>query len=150
VGWWLRDRGLLPADADVPAADLAWAVEVHRALRSLVLENMGRRRDARAIEVLDAAAADAGLRVAFGDERRPMRSSTPGVRGAVGRLLAIAFLAGLRGDWDRMRECNNPTCTSVFYDRSKNRSAKWCSMQTCGNRDKVRRFRERRAAGGAA
>ncbi|HEX6579263.1 MAG TPA: CGNR zinc finger domain-containing protein, partial [Actinomycetota bacterium] len=34
----------------------------------------------------------------------------------------------------------------VFFDRSKNKSGKWCSMNACGNRAKVRAFRARQAA----
>jgi predicted RNA-binding Zn ribbon-like protein len=111
-----------------------------------VLENMGRPRDPGSIEILDEAARDTGLQISFADEREPVLSRAPGVRGAVGRVLAIAFRSRLGDAWSRLRACGSATCTAVFYDRSKNRSGRWCSMQTCGNRDKVRRFRERRAA----
>jgi predicted RNA-binding Zn ribbon-like protein len=33
----------------------------------------------------------------------------------------------------------------VFFDRSKNHSSCWCSMESCGNRAKARRFRQKRA-----
>lgn len=145
VGWWLREHGLLPNGEDASEDHLAWALDIHDALRSLVLENMGHPRDPRAIARLDAAARTSDLRVSFGADPEPVHTSTGGVPGAVGRLLAIAFLAELQDDWRRLRGCSSPTCTAIFYDRSKNHSGKWCSMQTCGNRDKVRRFRERRA-----
>ena len=61
-------------------------------------------------------------------------------------ILAIAFLAELDGSWSRFKECGDPTCRSVFYDRSKNRSGKWCVMAECGNRAKVRAYRERERA----
>jgi CGNR zinc finger len=66
-----------------------------------------------------------------------------GLRGAIGGLLGVAFLAELDGSWHRFQLFADPTCTTVFYDRSKNHSARWCSMQTCGNRNKVRAFRQR-------
>jgi len=72
---------------------------------------------------------------------RPHRRG--GVVGAVGTLLASAFLAELDGSWARLRHCSNPECESVFYDRSKNRSGRWCSMRSCGNQAKVRAYRER-------
>ena len=34
-------------------------------------------------------------------------------------------------------------CRWAFYDESRNRSATWCDMKVCGNRAKVRGFRER-------
>jgi len=42
-----------------------------------------------------------------------------------------------------VRECASETCSWLFIDRSRRRSRRWCSMKTCGNRDKVRRFYER-------
>ncbi len=57
---------------------------------------------------------------------------------------AAELLAG--ADRDRVRECDADTCAWLFLDRSRNRSRRWCDMQVCGNRAKVRRHR-RRAAG---
>ena len=51
------------------------------------------------------------------------------------------------GPLDRIKECPPPEgCGWLFMDLSKNRSRQWCSMKTCGNTSKVRRFRERRRA----
>jgi len=47
------------------------------------------------------------------------------------------------GPLDRVKECGSESCGWLFLDTSKNRSRQWCSMQTCGNVSKVRRFRER-------
>lgn len=41
---------------------------------------------------------------------------------------------------ERVRECESPTCTWLFVDRSKNHTRRWCEMKTCGNRAKWRRF----------
>lgn len=43
----------------------------------------------------------------------------------------------------RLRECASDSCDWVFVDRTKNRSRRWCDMRGCGNRSKVRAFRER-------
>lgn len=54
--------------------------------------------------------------------------------------------AGLleHGPRDRIKECpGEGDCGWVFLDTSKNRSRTWCSMKTCGNHAKVKRFRER-------
>ena len=45
-----------------------------------------------------------------------------------------------------VRECASGTCSWLFIDRSPTRRRRWCSMKTCGNRHKVRRFYERRLA----
>jgi predicted RNA-binding Zn ribbon-like protein len=144
LGWWLRIEGLVAADASLAQEELVWVEGVRRDLVTKVRENMGEPRDLDAIERLNRAATDAGLRMCFGcAEGDRIHVDASGVRGAVGRLLGIAFLAELDGSWHRFRRCADPECTVVFYDRSRNHTAKWCSMQTCGNRNKVREFRRR-------
>ena len=44
----------------------------------------------------------------------------------------------------RVRECGGGACTWLFLDHSRNRSRRWCSMETCGNRAKARRHYRRR------
>ncbi|MHB1907479.1 MAG: CGNR zinc finger domain-containing protein [Nitrososphaerales archaeon] len=45
-----------------------------------------------------------------------------------------------------VKECANETegCGWLFIDSSKNHSRKWCSMNDCGNRSKVRNFYARK------
>lgn len=141
--WWLRTQGLIPAHAEASEEDVDWAFAVRSALIAKVRENMGEPADAGVAERLNLCAIETGLRPRFDEPR--LDPTVDGVRGAIGVLLGIAFMAELDGSWQRFRHCADPTCTTVFYDRSKNHSAKWCSMQTCGNRNKVRAFRERHA-----
>lgn len=46
-------------------------------------------------------------------------------------------------DLSRLRQCKSDECGWIFLDSSRNRSRHWCDMNDCGNRDKVRRFRQR-------
>ncbi len=46
-------------------------------------------------------------------------------------------------DRPRVRECAAPTCSWLFLDTTRNRSRRWCEMKVCGNRNKVRRYRDR-------
>ena len=50
---------------------------------------------------------------------------------------------------DRFRICSNDTCRWVFEDESRAGRRRWCDMSSCGNRAKVRRYRERRKGIGA-
>jgi len=143
VGWWLRTEELLPANIEVAEEDFSWAIAIRDALVDKVRGNMGAPPNTDADLRLNTAAVETGLRPRFDDHR--LVPTVDGFRGAIGRLLGVAFMAELDGSWHRFRLCADPTCTTVFYDRSKNHSAKWCSMQTCGNRNKVRAFRERHA-----
>jgi predicted RNA-binding Zn ribbon-like protein len=45
----------------------------------------------------------------------------------------------------RVRACDDPTCRMVFHDESRTNNRRWCSMEHCGNRAKVRAHRERAA-----
>ena len=42
-----------------------------------------------------------------------------------------------------VRECADDTCAWLFIDRTKNHSRRWCDMNGCGTRNKVREFRQR-------
>jgi predicted RNA-binding Zn ribbon-like protein len=39
-----------------------------------------------------------------------------------------------------LRECASDVCSWLFVDRSPTQRRRWCSMKTCGNRAKARRF----------
>jgi predicted RNA-binding Zn ribbon-like protein len=43
----------------------------------------------------------------------------------------------------RVKICANPGCKWVFFDVTKGNNRRWCNDLTCGNRDKVRRYRSR-------
>lgn len=43
----------------------------------------------------------------------------------------------------RLRVCSNPSCRLFFYDTSRTRRRRWCSMSRCGNRHKVAAFSRR-------
>jgi predicted RNA-binding Zn ribbon-like protein len=45
----------------------------------------------------------------------------------------------------RIRECASETCPMVFVDSSRPGARRWCSMERCGNRHKLRALRARRA-----
>jgi predicted RNA-binding Zn ribbon-like protein len=68
----------------------------------------------------------------------------PGLDFALGELVAVTYEAMRDGSWNRLKACRN--CGFSFWDASRNRSATWCSMQLCGNRLKVRRYRRRRGS----
>jgi predicted RNA-binding Zn ribbon-like protein len=145
--WWLGSKALVEDGETIKDQDLAWALRVRDALTAKVEETMGEPRNETATEFLNRAAEETGLRVCFGcDDEQPIHVEATGVRGAIGRILGTAFLAELDGRWERFRICHDPACSAVFFDRSKNKSGKWCSMSSCGNRAKVRAFRERQAA----
>ena len=64
-------------------------------------------------------------------------------------LAAIARSAAeliAEGSTARLRICSNPGCGLFFYDMSRTRRRRWCSMSRCGNRHKVAAFSRRHSA----
>lgn len=41
---------------------------------------------------------------------------------------------------NRVKRCEGDPCGWLFFDTSRNRSRRWCSMADCGNRAKAHRF----------
>jgi predicted RNA-binding Zn ribbon-like protein len=131
---------------------------------------LGRARVLREalFEVFNAVATDAPLpKAALGIVNDALPS-------ALGHLRLVADQGGLAWDWSddpaldrmlwpilrgaatlltsaeagRIRQCEGQTCAWLFLDVSKNGSRRWCDMAVCGNRSKVRRFREAQRADG--
>jgi predicted RNA-binding Zn ribbon-like protein len=55
----------------------------------------------------------------------------------------IELLSGTLAE--RIRECASDDCPLVFVDTSRPGARRWCSMERCGNRHKLRALRARRA-----
>jgi predicted RNA-binding Zn ribbon-like protein len=51
--------------------------------------------------------------------------------------------AGAAGTWPRLKSCPGQLCGWAFYDRSASARSRWCSMQVCGARSKMRAYRGR-------
>jgi predicted RNA-binding Zn ribbon-like protein len=142
---WFVVRGLMSTDDEVGPADLRRALDVREGLRAVLLQNNGLPLDVDRVERLDRAVGRAGVRVRFAAGRDPeLVADASGVDGAIARLMAIVAAAVEHGRWERLKACPREECEWAFYDRSKNRSGRWCTMESCGNIEKAKAFRERR------
>lgn len=131
---------LLPEYDAAAVPDAGWArlVELRSALRAVVDGAPGDR-------VTELAAAyPARLEVSAEPRWVPVRDEAEH-RLAVD-LLAALHTAGADGRLERLRLCQRPDCGWCYYDASKNRSARWCSADPCGDVMKTRAFRERARA----
>jgi predicted RNA-binding Zn ribbon-like protein len=145
---WLAEHELLAAGEKVTPAERRRLVDVREALRSLLLSHSGVELDPSAPATLDAAARRAQLSVGFAsDATTHVVPRAAGADGAIGRLLQVVTDAMADGTWQRLKVCLADDCLWAYYDTSRNRSAVWCDMQICGNRQKVRAFRARHTAG---
>ena len=58
---------------------------------------------------------------------------------------AAELLTGPR--LDRVKQCPGLHCGWLFFDRTRNGRRRWCEMEVCGSRAKMRRYHQRRRAG---
>lgn len=145
---WFAERGLMDPGGTAGPADLKRAIDVREGLRAVLLHNNGHELDRERVERLDRAVRRAGVRVRFEPGRDPeLVPAAEGVDGAIARLMAIVAAAVEHGRWERLKACPREDCEWAFYDNSKNRSGRWCKMESCGNVEKARAFRERQRGG---
>jgi predicted RNA-binding Zn ribbon-like protein len=146
----LAERGLLGMDESVGETGRRVLVDFREALRLLLLAHNGAAEPGPGVEYLNEFASSVALGVSFGADGRPILGPVAGdgpAERVVARLLAEVFRVEAGGRWGRLKACRNPACRWVFYDASKNGLGRWCNMQVCGARHKMRRYRERKQSG---
>ncbi len=145
LGAWLHERGLLPGTR-ASASDLARARALREALRQLLLANNGVEVDlSAACATLEAISRRARIELRFRDWLPQLAPAAGGVDGALGRIVVALQAAVADGTWPRLKACRSRECEWAFVDRARNQSRAWCSMRSCGNREKARTFRRRHA-----
>jgi predicted RNA-binding Zn ribbon-like protein len=143
---WLTGHGLIRAGERIGERERTRLVEFREAVRNLLAAN--NEMPGVDTQALNSFLASVDLRVQFGPDGRPGLESAPGggeTERVVGRLLVEVVRAEAEGQWSRLKACSNEGCRWAFYDASKNRSGRWCTMQVCGARHKMRAYRERRS-----
>ena len=144
---WFSEQGLVDDFVEPSDEEVADALAVREAIRELLLANNGVDADAAgASKILEEAGRKAHLGVRFEDGRPVLAPEGDGARGAIGRIVATVAELAPTDEWKRLKGCRDEHCRVAFYDKSRNRSRAWCSMEVCGNREKARSFRKRHAA----
>ena len=141
---WLSGQGLVDDLVEPTEKEHADALAVREAIRDLLLANNGVRADTEtASRTLEDAGREAGLGVRFENGRPLLAPSGDGARAAIGHVVAAVAELAPTDEWKRLKGCRDDNCRVAFYDKSRNRSRAWCSMEVCGNREKARSFRAR-------
>jgi predicted RNA-binding Zn ribbon-like protein len=139
---WADEAGLgriAATDADLEAARI-----LRESLYGLVLATLGRApvRSADVAIINEWAAREThvpALALQSGTlQRNDPAPTASAVLAAVARD-AIDLLTG--PDVALIRDCEDPTCTLLFVDTSRSHRRRWCSMNICGARAKMRTLR---------
>lgn len=138
---WFAVHAETGAGAAIGAADLRLARRIREGLRSVLLAHAGHEPLPAAIDDLNRALGAVPLRMHFDAD------GSVGVEAAghaalaapIGRILDAIESARGDGTWGRLKACSRASCRWAYWDTSRNRSARWCSMAGCGNYVKMRR-----------
>jgi predicted RNA-binding Zn ribbon-like protein len=144
---WIARAGLDGAALEQTAVtrrDLAAAIEMRDALRRLLQAHSGNALRADELPVLNQTFARYRAGIEFGLDADPIvQPRGNGTEALLARILVDVVTAAALGHWERCKLCPAEDCLWAFYDHSKNRSRRWCSMDLCGNRTKSKTFRQR-------
>ena len=141
---WLRER--FPVAIGVARTrDLFDAISLRDAVgRMAIRASTGEAPATADIDVVNlyAATPDVPPSIA-GGSRQVGRSvhTVPQALSTVARDAVDLFDPAHAG---RIRQCSGEDCEMVYFDTSRAATRRWCSMQRCGNRAKVRAHRARR------
>lgn len=139
---WLSEEGLVDDLVEPSPEELADTLAVREAIRELLLANNAVEADtAKASETLEQVGRKTRLGVRFENGRPVLAPEGDGAGAALGRIVATVAELATTSEWPRLKACRDENCRVVFYDKSRNRSRAWCSMEVCGNREKARTFR---------
>lgn len=165
--WTLRYRSVDPTDLLATPADLgnwitaavapfrrtadrgdrASAVELREAVYVGALSRIAGKDAGRGIRrtINDWAARPAPFRSLVGHAGAPLHLR-PGAE-VESALAAVALDAVdlLASNDGRLRLCEGPGCSLVFYDSSRPGTRRWCSTERCGNRVNTTTYRRRLA-----
>lgn len=140
-----------PALGGVSPADVRAALKELRRLIRAIVDRIAARRSVppRLLSDLNSVLAVSPfvrrLEKNPGGYTFPLVPRSPGLAAMLGEIASGFGETLARGEPARIKVCDNRDCLWVFYDRSKNRSRRWCEGNTgCGDLMKVRRFRAKR------
>lgn len=100
-------------------------------------------RPVRHVSIISGSTRSWALASHNNARRRTGPSPLPGTSRALATLVAALATVLITGEVERVKRCPAEDCGWVFWDSTKNRSRRWCSMRVCGNRNKARTFASR-------
>ncbi|MCC3764529.1 CGNR zinc finger domain-containing protein [Glycomyces sp. TRM65418] len=148
LGAWLAEPPLTAIlTVPVTSRELAEA----KVLRQAIWETAHAQADRRplpteAVAAINRAAAAPPLTPELAEGGADMEWAPPVRASQALSTLAREMIELLSGPLaERIRECASDNCPLVFVDSSRPGARRWCSMERCGNRHKLRALRARQA-----
>ena len=143
---WLVAAGLCDRGVRATRAEFRIAIDLREGLRALGRANNSEPLDRATLERLNETSEQIPLIARFSQGDWHPQPYIEGVSGALAWILGAVTKAMSDGTWSRIKACKRDRCRWLFYDHSRNRSAVWCLMVVCGNKEKAMAYRKRRRA----
>ncbi|SHM49041.1 CGNR zinc finger domain-containing protein [Cryptosporangium aurantiacum] len=138
-----------PLSAEVPAThrDLAAAKKLRQAIWETAHAQAARQAlPIDAVATINRFAAVAPLVPQLAADGTAAAWAAPVRASQVLSTLAREMIDLLTGPYaERFRECASDNCPLVFVDSSRPGARRWCAMERCGNRHKLRAHRARKS-----
>ncbi|MHB9861268.1 CGNR zinc finger domain-containing protein [Streptomyces sp. YIM S03343] len=128
----------------IPQDALPAARELRESLRAALLAHAGHAPH-RPVTPLGELLAGAPLLVTVDEHDGSARLAAADTGPLLSRVAAAVAEGLVAGTWTRLKACEAVTCQWAYYDRSPAGRSRWCSMQVCGARQKMRRYRAKEA-----
>lgn len=141
---WLDERFKLrrhEADLTVTKRDFQAALRLRTAICTTARAlSEGRTLDSAEVDAINQHAIKAGVpRVLPGGTVTPPLPTVPAMLATIAHDAVYVFTE----PGERVRQCQADDCALVYFDSSRARSRRWCSIKRCGNRAKARAHYER-------
>jgi predicted RNA-binding Zn ribbon-like protein len=146
LGDWLAARIERVDAGEVTDRDLADALQLRGALTALYIAAAdGDPLSPDAVDTVNLFAATPDVPPSLAGGQRQAGGGRIRVGQVLSTLARDAIDVFEARDEGRVRACDARDCRMVFHDESRTNNRRWCSMERCGNRAKVRAHRERAA-----
>ncbi|WP_041624798.1 CGNR zinc finger domain-containing protein [Stackebrandtia nassauensis] len=132
---WLRDNGLPTGEASEPILTL------RAGLRERLLLNNNGDADTDLIAAAEHVLRGVPLYARLGTD--PVPDDPLLAETALARVARDWAVTVASGEWIRLKQCPDHACLWVFWDGSRSRTRRWCTMRVCGNRAKTRAYTAR-------
>ena len=141
LGAWLDER-FDEVDGTASEGELRDALALRAAIaRSATAFSRGEDPPGDDVDVINLFAATPDIPPVLAGGRRQAGRSSARVGQTLSAMAREAVDLFSSEERERIRECAASDCGLVFYDESRSNNRRWCSMQRCGNRAKVRKHR---------
>ncbi len=111
--------------------------------RCFVSASRGETLPKRDIATINSFASDEPPAMSLTSAGGLQRTAIDPVAGALCEI-ARDVISVIANSSQRLRACEREDCATIFLDVSRSGRRRWCSMQRCGNREKVAGYRSRR------